>query len=130
MWKSVILFIALLVSLPDKKASKGTATTASEITFISTLKTVFSDHKLLFLVMGGIIMWLSYVQLDSVFPIYLVKEFPHGTRLYAEIIAVNALMACTMQPLVSKLMLRFSFMRQVTNSSYIFHHRLWYLCDF
>ena len=105
-----LLFFALVFLLPDKKVIRKETTV---ITFTNTLKTVFRDYKLLLLIIGGLFMWVGYVQFDSIFPIYLVKEYHNGVVVYAEIVAVNAVLASTLQPFISKLMIDFSFMRQV-----------------
>jgi MFS family permease len=126
MWIGLSYFIlALLVYyiLPDKRADTNHAYL---VTLRNTFSTVFADHKLLFLILAGVVLWFAYVQTDSAFPIYLVTISTHGVLMYAEIIAVNALLACTLQPLTSRLMQRFTMLQQAIFGIILF--MIGYLC--
>jgi len=106
-----LLLISLWFILFDKQAEKGQQ--MATVTLASTFKTIFTDHKLLFLVVGGVIVGLAFVQYDSILPIYLVNTLSNGTSIYVEVILVNAVLIFALQPFISKIMYQVAFMRQV-----------------
>jgi MFS family permease len=106
----VVLSVAIGFILPNKKSAVNKN---KLVTFKNTLQIIIGDHKLLWLVSGCIVIWLGYVQLDSTLPIHLVRTFPHGAIMYAEILVVNAILASTLQPIFSKLLANVHFMKQI-----------------
>lgn len=83
------------------------------VSVFETISTILKDRRLLYLTLALILSWIAYTQIDSVLPIYLVHAAHNGVMTYAKIIAVNAVIASVLQPFVSKIMSRVSFMKQI-----------------
>ena len=115
---NLLLCLALLFSLADKQVTQNNC--IAKVTLRNTFKVIFTDYRLLFLVSGSIIVGLAFVQFDSIFPIYLIHASFNGALIYAEVLLVNAVVICVLQPFVSKIMYRFPFMQQVVIATTFF----------
>jgi MFS family permease len=113
----IVLSIAVGFVLPKKIVPQS----VKKIVMLkSTMSIIFHDQKLLWLVAGSIVIWLAYVQLDSVLPIHIVNTFPHGAIMFTEILVVNAILASTLQPLFSKWLYNVSFLKQIILAARLF----------
>lgn len=112
LWAAVsycILAVILIFILPKITINKE----KNLITLAATIRIILVDRRLLYLTLALIIAWVAYTQIDSVLPIYLVHTAHNGVITFAKIIAVNAVVASVLQPFVSKIMSRFSYMKQI-----------------
>ena len=104
-----VLVAVLIFILPNIRVdAKNILVTLGE-----TIRTIFKDRRLLYLVLALIVVWIAYAQTDSVLPIYLAHSGKNGVLTFAKVIAVNAVIASLLQPFMSKIMSRVNFMTQI-----------------
>lgn len=66
-------------------------------TIIQMFKVVLADHKLLYLLAGGILVSLGYSQFDSTLPQYINLNIENGVKLYSLLITLNAIVVLALQ---------------------------------
>jgi MFS family permease len=80
---------------------------------LQVFKTLLNDMKLFCIVVGATLMWLCYVQLDSMFGIYLNETFSNGLEILTWTFVVNTAGCVLLQIPMARFMTRFSENRQI-----------------
>lgn len=103
------LYGLALVFILKKYATQATIKTMKSITAV--FQVVFTDRKLLLLLVGGILVSVGYSQFDSTLPQFVNATLDDGVKLYSVLIAVNAIAVLILQLPLSVISERISTIR-------------------
>lgn len=103
------LYGLALVFILKKYATQATIKTMKSITAV--FQVVFTDRKLLLLLVGGILVSVGYSQFDSTLPQFVNATLDDGVKLYSLLIAINAIAVLILQLPLSMISERISTIR-------------------
>ncbi|MGK4153767.1 MFS transporter [Kurthia gibsonii] len=103
------LYGLALVFILKKYATQAVIKATKSITAV--FQVVFTDRKLLLLLVGGILVSVGYSQFDSTLPQFVNATLDDGVKLYSVLIAVNAIAVLILQLPLSVISERISTIR-------------------
>ncbi|SMP02191.1 Predicted arabinose efflux permease, MFS family [Laceyella tengchongensis] len=69
---------------------------------VNCLRVITRDRALGYYILGGMLFFMVYAQMESNLPIYLSNEIPDGSKIYPILLVINAGLVILVQRLISK----------------------------